>query len=120
MPDTLRAALIFPIGFVVLLIFVFVFTRAASWLLVNGFVALTMRPGKRYTGWRWDVVRRWVLDRDSHACRQCGASYRLLHVHHVRPVSRGGSHHTWNLKTLCPGCHALQPGHEHMERSHVS
>ena len=114
MSDTARAALIFPVGTIGLVLLTWVAWRLAGWLAVNAFAFVTMRPGKRYTGWRWDVVRRWVLRRDKHECRDCGARYRQLHVHHVRPVSRGGSYQTWNLRTLCERCHARR--HPHMER----
>jgi hypothetical protein len=115
MPDTLRSVLIFPVGFVALVILVFASARLARWSLVNAFAWLTMRPGVRYNGRRWDIVRNYVLDRDGHECQDCGASYRLLHVHHKVPVSRGGSYQTKNLETLCHRCHARRhPGNPHM------
>lgn len=114
MTDTTRAALIFGIGLPSLVILAFAFTRLARWSLVNAFAWLTMRPGRRYNGRRWDIVRGYVFDRDGHACRECGASYRLLNCHHKRPVAEGGSYQTWNLITLCHRCHARR--HPHMER----
>lgn len=101
MTDTLRAVLIFPIGFVALVILAFTFTRLARWSLVNAFAWLTMRPGVRYEGKRWDIVRGYVLDRDGHECQDCGASYRLLHVHHKVPVSQGGGYHKRGTLKRC-------------------
>lgn len=115
MSDTLRAVLIFPIGTIALLLVVLAFARAASFVAVNLFAWLTMRPGRRYTGWRWDVVRGYVLNRDDRTCQECHASYRTMDVHHKRPVARGGSYQTWNLVTLCRYCHKRQVGHEHMQ-----
>ena len=53
-------------------------------------------------------VRREVLDRDRHRCRApgCGRT-RFLEVHHRVPRSRGGTHATENLVTLCAACHRL-------------
>lgn len=117
MPDTLRAALIFPIGFIALLIASIALWRGAGFMAVNLFALLTMRPGKRYSGWRWDVVRRYVYSRDRHECRECGYSYRQLFCHHKRPVALGGSYQTWNLETLCAECHARRhPGNARMWR----
>lgn len=114
MPDTLRAALAFPVGMIVLLLLAIAVWRSAGWLAINLFVTVFMRPGVRYTDWRWDIVRRWVMDRDHNECRKCGARFRLLHVHHKTFVSQGGGHWTWNLETLCHRCHASR--HPHMER----
>jgi hypothetical protein len=54
----------------------------------------------------WDERRRQVLERDGYACQRCGATDRSLHVHHVTPISEGGSHDLTNLETLCERCHA--------------
>lgn len=112
MTDTTRAALILGIGLPALVIAVIAVTRSVRWALVNLLVTLTMRPGVRYSGRRWDIVRGYVMDRDGHECQDCGASYRLLHVHHKRPVSEGGSHYPHNLETLCHRCHTKR--HPHM------
>lgn len=50
-------------------------------------------------------TRRDVLDRDDERCRRCGET-EDLEVHHVEPVSRGGSDAMENLATLCDGCHS--------------
>ena len=48
--------------------------------------------------------RRAVIERDDECCRRCDASDEL-EVHHVEPVSHGGSDAMENLATLCSGCH---------------
>jgi len=60
----------------------------------------------------WSEIRRRVLDRDGHKCANCGRSDLELHVHHIVPLSRGGTSNPSNLKTLCEGCHKLI--HPHM------
>jgi hypothetical protein len=59
----------------------------------------------------WDNIREAVLSRDSHKCGNCGSSDRL-HVHHIVPLSKGGSNEIGNLRTLCEGCH--KKIHPHM------
>lgn len=86
--------------------------RLLRFAAVNAFAWALMRPGVRYDGWRWQVVRGYVLDRDSGQCRRCTRSYRQMDVHHRQPVSLGGNHQTWNLDTLCRACH--EQIHPHM------
>jgi 5-methylcytosine-specific restriction endonuclease McrA len=46
------------------------------------------------------------------SCESCGWSYpmpgatKVMHVHHVIPVSKGGDNDPMNLVTICPNCHA--------------
>jgi len=49
----------------------------------------------------WSDRRKQVLERDGYECQECGSSDRTLHVHHVTPISEGGSHRLSNLETLC-------------------
>lgn len=72
-------------------------------------LSLTMQPGRRYDGWRWQRIARYVRRRDGHRCAKCGRR-GMLHVHHKRPVSRGGWHWPWNLVTLCASCHERAHG----------
>lgn len=60
----------------------------------------------------WNWRRFQVLKRSSYSCSQCGSDSRL-HVHHVVPFSRGGTHHLSNLTVLCERCHSLQGGTGH-------
>jgi hypothetical protein len=54
----------------------------------------------------WDDRRKQVLERDGHECQECGATDTTLQVHHITPISEGGSHSLGNLKTICRSCHA--------------
>jgi 5-methylcytosine-specific restriction endonuclease McrA len=45
-----------------------------------------------------------ILDRDNHRCQMC-SSEDELEVHHIIPVSEGGSKNNNNLCTLCAECH---------------
>jgi ssDNA-binding Zn-finger/Zn-ribbon topoisomerase 1 len=67
----------------------------------------------------WTYLRAVVINRDSNRCQVTGCPSRLgLHVHHIRPVSMGGSHTPDNLVSLCDFHHALEPekGHERIWR----
>lgn len=64
----------------------------------------------------WDTRRKHVYRRDGYQCQGCGrrGAHRgdaELHAHHVVPKSRGGSHSTENLTTLCSDCHSRVHGH---------
>ncbi len=68
----------------------------------------------------WKLRRFEVYERDKGKCRECGnetgriqglfpgASIKVLvecHIHHVKPVSKGGNHALDNLVLLCEECH---------------
>ena len=58
--------------------------------------------------WKW--LRREVIIRDGYACQDCGAEggrkgSAQLEVHHITPLSEGGSDDKENLETLCSDCH---------------
>jgi len=55
------------------------------------------RPGSTHA---WRKLRLVVLDRDRHRCQVCGAT-ELLEVHHLVPVSEGGTDTLSNLETRC-------------------
>ncbi|HGY89794.1 MAG TPA: AAA family ATPase [Planctomycetes bacterium] len=55
------------------------------------------------------ALRRRILARDGHRCRNCGLK-TSLHAHHIRPRSEGGPTTPRNLVTLCTSCHALVHG----------
>ena len=63
--------------------------------------------------YNWDSIRADVLKRDGHRCGNCGSS-TSLHVHHIVPLSKGGTNNPSNLRTLCEDCHKLL--HPHMRR----
>ena len=61
----------------------------------------------------WNVIREMVLIRDGRRCINCGISPQResLHVHHIKPLSEGGTNQWCNLVTLCKKCHqAAHPG----------
>ncbi|GAE27036.1 hypothetical protein JCM9140_3148 [Halalkalibacter wakoensis JCM 9140] len=44
------------------------------------------------------------LKRDGYTCCDCGVQTKL-EIHHIRPVSQGGTNTLSNLKTVCSDCH---------------
>ena len=50
-------------------------------------------------------VREFVLDRDGHCCRVCGAYVEVPHLHHIVLRSQGGLNSVENLITLDGDCH---------------
>lgn len=61
----------------------------------------------------WDAVRHAVLQRDSFQCQESdGFCAGPLHVHHIVPLSKGGTNDSRNLETLCEYHHTLR--HPHM------
>lgn len=61
----------------------------------------------------WPELRAKALRRDRYRCVRCGCGMdaRTLHVHHIVPLSRGGSNEMTNLETICVKCHAeAHPG----------
>lgn len=83
----------------------------AGWALAVNLLAATMRPGRPYYHTRrWQVLRRYVLWRDRSRCQVCRRKQRVLDVHHVRPVSKGGSWYTSNLVAVDRACHARTHG----------
>lgn len=62
---------------------------------------------KRY-GKAWRSIRnRYIAGHP--LCERCGKSGRLTpadEVHHIKPLSAGGSHGEDNLMSLCTSCHS--------------
>lgn len=54
-------------------------------------------------GYQWQQARAKVL-RDQPCCMQCGAV--ATEVHHIVPITKGGTHERGNLVALCHACHA--------------
>lgn len=52
----------------------------------------------------WELRKAKVKERDGYRCQNCGAPEHLQ-VHHKQPVGGGGTHHLFNLITLCRRCH---------------
>ena len=87
-------------------------TLVAAVIIVN----LITRPARQSAPppypENWDALRAQALSRDGYRCGNCGATSKL-HVHHIVPLSRGGTNVLGNLRTLCDSCHKLL--HPHMQ-----
>lgn len=49
-------------------------------------------------------ARTKIIRRDGGCCLRCGTS-EDLEVHHIQPISQGGTNDDANLATLCVSCH---------------
>lgn len=67
--------------------------------------------GKNYPG-NWDEIREQVTALHHNKCGNCHRSSVPLEVHHVVPISQGGSHQLSNLVALCPQCHLAAHGED--------
>ncbi len=52
-------------------------------------------------------IKQEVFERDGNKCQECGSVLEpsLVDIHHILPISRGGSNELSNLITLCRNCH---------------
>lgn len=57
----------------------------------------------------WENRKDEIIDRDGKLCSKCGR-YRYLHLHHINPLSRGGTNQISNLILLCEKCHSKRHG----------
>ncbi|MFC6951928.1 HNH endonuclease signature motif containing protein [Halorubellus litoreus] len=56
-------------------------------------------------------ARTKIINRDGGSCLRCGLEVETaLEVHHVLPVSQGGTNDDSNLATLCSHCHEAAHG----------
>jgi len=55
----------------------------------------------------WEFRTTKVKERDGCCCQNCGRTEHLQ-VHHKKPVGGGGTHHLFNLISLCRSCHVKQ------------
>ena len=84
-----------------------------------GFVSIDRLPRHALNRAPTPKNRMRIIKRDGYRCRICGrrpADYEdvELHVHHIRPWSRGGLTEDVNLITLCHTCHkGLDPHEDH-------
>ena len=82
-----------------------------------------MKPSKRQEREVWGRTRRCVWERSRGRCmrRTCRKEVGLeeCHIHHVIPVSCGGTNRFLNLMCLCPHCHCLidHSSHEGLYRA---
>jgi len=63
---------------------------------------------KRQYGRHWEKVRDLYIARHP-LCEDCEAEGKLVpaaHVHHILPLTEGGTHAEENLRALCLPCHS--------------
>jgi hypothetical protein len=82
--------------------------------LTNNLVSLQARVTSIYDYFLtyppdWDNRRKEVVERDGEKCSKCWR-FKHLHLHHISPLSEGGSNKISNLKLLCEGCHSQEHG----------
>lgn len=75
------------------------------------FIGRLLRP-KHPRGSITPSVRRRILARDKHRCRQCRSAERL-EIDHVVPVVFGGGADESNLQVLCRPCNAAKGPHSY-------
>ena len=70
--------------------------------------------GREDYGYDWEIIRQAILLRDNYQCQESdGYCSGVLQVHHMIPLSKGGTNQSFNLITLCFFHHSLK--HEHMK-----
>jgi 5-methylcytosine-specific restriction endonuclease McrA len=92
-------------------------TCRGSWMSEN-------QTGQNHPNWRGgkhiiDSLRKQLRpsfnsikdDVREEACYSCGESDTRLDVHHIIPLSAGGTNESWNLMTLCDSCHRTAEAH---------
>lgn len=57
----------------------------------------------------WDKRRESLINKKGEFCSKCGSTSHL-HVHHIKPLSKGGSNELTNLTLLCEACHSAEHG----------
>lgn len=63
---------------------------------------------ERGYGWKWQKLRKQVLERDGHLCQTCirqGRYEQATEVDHILAKSQGGSDSLANLAAICEPCH---------------
>lgn len=70
----------------------------------------------------WNYIARKYKEKQNFTCEKCGRKYpaksKWLHVHHIVPLSKGGTSDIDNLQCLCHKCHKAE--HPHMQRNSSS
>jgi 5-methylcytosine-specific restriction endonuclease McrA len=64
--------------------------------------------------WTWTTICAEVKRRAGYKCQKCSRpeSDLGLQVDHIVEVARGGATAFYNLRALCPICHANRPSHK--------
>lgn len=61
-------------------------------------------------------MRKLALERDGNRCQIClafGILRKAESVHHIQPLSQGGTHNLDNLISVCWSCHNIIEGMKH-------
>ena len=67
----------------------------------------------------WSEISKKRKEQESWCCQSCGGDFskkecrEFLHTHHINAEKNDTRFR--NLKVLCIGCHAEEPGHEHIK-----
>jgi 5-methylcytosine-specific restriction endonuclease McrA len=70
--------------------------------------ARTLPDGREIlSGYRYELRRRQILQRDAYCCVSCGSGYNV-EVHHRMKRSILRDDRTTNLITLCADCHRAE------------
>ena len=65
------------------------------------------RPDKRYPK-NWNRLRHAIFKDCGYRCQLCNEYAKGdLHLHHILPIHKGGSHARYNLMPLCSKCHYI-------------
>ncbi len=73
---------------------------------------------QRGYGRRWQLLRRYILDRDKGLCQPCRRGDLVVvatEVDHIVPKSKGGTDDETNLQAICTGCHDAKTKRETAE-----
>lgn len=99
-------AIIFPIPIVTIILLLFIQERRRLQKLRHSLREKIGTNERIYetSPEEWILLRKDVLKRDGYCCSQC-KSKSTLHVHHIKPLSQGGTNDLSNLTTLCKRCH---------------
>jgi hypothetical protein len=73
------------------------------------------------TYWRdyppdWEARTKDIRQLAQGICENCGDDQSILDVHHIRPISDGGSHAYDNLICVCRPCHEEHHGNRTLEQ----
>lgn len=60
----------------------------------------------------WSATTKSVKQRDAGKCVECGST-KDVQLHHIIPLTKGGTNHGFNLISLCETCHCKR--HAHMK-----
>ena len=61
---------------------------------------------------KYRAHKQRVFDRDGRTCRYCGSDEEPLHIDHIIPRKRGGTHDLDNLQVLCKACNLRKSSKE--------